>query len=106
MTPDALTLAILMLAAFRFTRLVGWDTFPLAERARAWATGEYRMPSGSISYRRPTLDHFVHCPYCVGFWISVLVYLSWLTAPTVTMYGMMPFAISGAVGLVAKNLDP
>jgi uncharacterized protein DUF1360 len=104
--PGPFAFVVLALAAYRLTRLAGWDTFPLAERVRAAAVGEYRTVSGTVSYRRPTLDHFVHCPFCIGFWISLGVYAAWLTAPTVTMYGAMPFAISGAVGLVAKNLDP
>ncbi len=123
MIPSALTMLVMMLAAYRLTRLVGWDDFPLARKTRAWATGETWTDDGAevelpgktpdsnvegirVAYSRPLLAHLVHCPFCVGFWISLATYLAWLTAPTVTMYGMMPFAISGAVGLVAKNLDP
>lgn len=104
--PGPFVFVVLALAAYRLTRLIGWDTFPLAARARAWATGEYRMNAGAIAYRRSGVLHLVECPFCVGWWISLVLYLLWLTAPSVTMYASVPLAISGAVGLVSKNLDP
>ncbi len=119
--PSALVLLVLAGAAFRVTRLIGWDTFPLAERIRAWAVGAKLHSSGSSNsvggltdeppklvwiYKRPTLHHFLGCPFCQGFWVSVLVYVAWVFEPTGTLYAAVPFAISGAVGLIAKNLDP
>jgi hypothetical protein len=56
------------------------------------------------AYDRPTLAHLVHCPYCVGFWISLAHVAAWY-AWHPTIYVMFPFAVSGFVGLVAKNLD-
>jgi hypothetical protein len=63
------------------------------------------MPGGAWSYRRPLLAHFLFCAYCVGFWISLLVYLAWVFFPTEAVYGAAPFALSAAVGMLAKNLD-
>ncbi len=102
MIPSGLELLVLVLAAYRITRLVGWDDFPLAARARAWATGE----GSDGTFERPVLEHFLTCPFCIGFWISLAVYGAWLSAPTPTLYAMTPFAISASVGLIAKNLDP
>lgn len=93
--PSALELAVVVLAAYRLTRLAGWDEFPLALKLRE------RLTSG-----RPMIEHLVGCPFCIGFWISLAVYGAWLSAPRPTLYAMTPFAISGAVGLIAKNLDP
>lgn len=162
--------AILALAAYRLTRLAGWDEFPLAVKIRAWLIGEEwvvaddqfaadlrramdeqieepiqpvprlefvvpnvpagvekaegtgrmdaaelglpgKQPTSEVAevrpaYRRPTLAHLVHCPFCVGWWLSLAVYGAWLAAPRATLYAMLPFALSGAVGLIAKNLDP
>jgi len=57
-------------------------------------------------YSRPTLAHLVHCPFCLSWWVSLAAYLGWLAAPEPMMYAAAPFALSAAVGLVAKNLDP
>lgn len=147
--PDALTFLVLVLAAYRLTRLAGWDDFPLAAKIRAWVIGERwvprepslldvggyivplnyppilsaqtgdeadapslpgKQPSSEVenvrpAYDRPTLAHLIHCPFCVGFWISLATWVAWLAWHPV-LYGLAPFAISGAVGLVAKNLDP
>lgn len=70
-----------------------------------------KQPSSHVSdvrpaYDRPLLAHLIHCPFCLGWWISLGMYGAWLAAPRGTMYAMAPFAISGLVGLVAKNLDP
>lgn len=134
MIPSAWVSVVLVLATYRVLRLVGWDDFPPVEKARAWITGEHWVPdepppdieapredrpppeepAGKVpdpvrgvraEYRRPLLAHFLHCPFCVGFWISCAVYVAWLEIPTATLYALAPFALSGAVGLIAKNLD-
>lgn len=118
--PDAVQLTVLILAAYRLTRLAGWDDFPLAVRIRAAATGETWVPDDDASlpgktptsevptlrpaYARPTLAHLVHCPFCVGFWISLACWAAFVLWPDV-LYGLGAFAVSGAVGLVAKVLD-
>lgn len=126
MIPTAWQFTLLALAAYRLTRLAGWDDFPLAARARAWVTKEtwtltqeqkicaaFDVPpellgltSPEPEYGRPVLSHFLRCPFCVGFWISLATYGCWLAFPTETLYAAVPFALSGAVGLIAKNLDP
>lgn len=115
MLPSALACVALALAAFRLTRLVGWDDLPPVVRFRAWALGERvearSRPAGQDDvyvylYRRPLLAHFVHCPFCVGFWISVAVYVAWALEPRWTLYAAVPLALSAVVGLTAKNLDP
>lgn len=113
---------VLALAAFRLLRLAGWDDFPPVYRVRAWLIGEHwvtetvevdlpgKQPSSEAAgvrpaYRRPLFAHFVHCPFCIGFWISAAVYTAWVFAPTETLYAAAPFALSGTIGLIAKNLD-
>lgn len=107
MIPGGLALVVLILGAYRLTRLIGWDDFPLAVRMRRLATGdEWDDMLELPRYRRPTLAHLIGCPFCLGFWVSAATYVAWLELPTATFYVLMPFAISGAVGLIAKNLDP
>lgn len=121
MIPSPWIAVVMVFATFRFTRLIGWDDLPPVVRLRAWALGEYTVRTGSsnsmmgltgeepdevVGYRRPTLAHFVHCPFCLGFWNSCIVYVWWLLAPVSCMYGIAAFALGAAVGLMAKNLDP
>lgn len=121
MIPSALVLLVLVLAAFRLTRLIGWDDFPPVYRLRAWVTGEQRFVSGSSnaqanltneqpqvtwSWKRPLLRHFLLCAFCQGFWTSAIVYAVWVFAGHWSLYAFVPLAISGAVGLTAKNWDP
>jgi hypothetical protein len=103
---------VLSLGAFRITRLIGWDDFPPIARLRAKATGESRYTNSAVSrdaqiirYRRPTLEHFLHCPFCSGFWICVIVYLAWRFESFWTLTVLAPFALNAVVGITARNLD-
>lgn len=111
--PSPWVAVVLALGVFRVCRLVGWDDFPPAKRLRARLTGEtvYRTPTESrdsdiYKYDRPTLEHFLTCAFCFSFWASLATYLAWIWFPTETIYAAAPFALAGAVGLLAKNLDP
>lgn len=120
MIPGPWVALVLVLAAFRVTRLIGWDTLPFLERARAWATGEERRYVGDVNamnnltgdqlhvettHRRPSIAKLLECPWCLGFWVSILVYLAWVFAPTEAIYGATPFALSAAVGFTTRWLD-
>lgn len=124
MIPSPWAAAVLTLGTYRLLRLVGWDDFPLVYKTRAWVIGEFWVrdeTDGAITmpgkhadseveevrpaFRRPMLAHLISCPFCIGWWISLTVYLLWLWQPTGTLYAAAPFALSGAVGLIAKNLD-
>lgn len=125
MIPSPWIAVVLALAAYRWTRLAGWDDFPPIYKLRAWAIGETwipkfppapdpdlpgKQPSSEVpmlrpAYSRPLLAHLVHCPFCVGWWISLATYSAWLLWPHATMYVAAPFALSGVVGLVSKNWD-
>lgn len=113
MIPSPWVALILALGVYRLCRLIGWDEFPPIKKIRQRATGEtaYRNPTERrddeiLRYDRPILEHFITCPFCLGFWLSLAAYLAWRFEPTGTLYGLAPFALSGAVGLIAKNLDP
>jgi hypothetical protein len=58
------------------------------------------------AYDRPTLAHLIHCPFCLGFWVSLAVYGFWLLDARWALYTLFPWALSGLVGLISKNLDP
>jgi hypothetical protein len=108
--PQPYELALLALAVFRLTRLVGWDT--ITTKVREWVTGydDDGAPVDVILDRdrgwRPYANALIRCPWCVGFWLSLIAYGSWLATSTGTLVAASPLAISALVGLVAKNLDP
>lgn len=110
--PSAWVSVVLALGVYRLVRLVGWDDFPPVHRLRARVIGEtaHWNPAESrdtaiYRYKRPTLQHFLNCAFCQGFWFSTIAYLGWRFEPTWTLYALAPLALSGAVGLIAKNLD-
>ena len=71
------------------------------------ACGSAQAPQAESEpgFRRPLLAEFLACPYCLGAWASLIVYLCWISAPRFTLYATVPFALSATVGLIAKNWD-
>lgn len=81
-----LTAVIVVGASARLTRLVGADTITAPFRAKLTAWTKSTKPAA-----------FLVCPWCSGFWISLLVtYIAWLV-------NGFPFADAqyglGAIGL-------
>lgn len=113
MIPSPWVGIVIALGVYRLCRLIGWDDFPPVKRIRARLTGEvtYRNSTENrderiYRYDRPTLEHFITCPFCLGFWLSLIAYACWYVEPKWTVYALAPWALSGAVGLISKNLDP
>ena len=120
MIPSPWVGLVLALGVYRIVRLIGWDDLPPIERVRDWLVGAELVQRGSSNslagltsedpevawtFRRPVLHHFLRCAFCQGFWVSVAVYAAWRVWPDWTTTVLAVFALSGAVGLVAKNLD-
>ncbi len=57
------------------------------------------------AYSRPVLAHMVHCPFCMGAWISLATYLLWLLFPHAVVGLAVVPAFSAVAGLLAKNWD-
>lgn len=100
MIPSPWVAVILTLGTFRILRLLSYDTFPPIFKARIWFLSKW--PERWIE----SISELWTCVFCLGFWLSLAVYLLWLWLPTETLYIAAPFALSGAAGLIAKNLDP
>jgi hypothetical protein len=96
---DPVDLAVDALAAYRLTRLATVDTFPAAasvrDRVSRWA-----RRSG-----RPALDELVHCPWCIGFWISAGVVLVRAGMPRAWNPLARALAFSAAAGVIAHHLS-
>lgn len=104
--PSWWAFALLALASFRLFRLIAFDVILRPMRVRVIRRAEVKgtVYVGEKLYR-PTLDEFVHCPWCLGFWIVLGLWASWLVWPDATLVAAAPLAISAIVGLVAHNLD-
>ena len=75
---------VVCLAAARITRLVTDDT--ITEPLRVWASDK-RFVYGLIT-----------CPWCIGFWISLVIVAVWWTTGPRTEWLLAPFAVSYVAG--------
>lgn len=83
---------LLALASYRIWRLVAEDVVLDPIRDRIVKTSK--------------VSEFVACPFCLGFWIAVVVWLVWTAWPHWALIITVPFAISGLLALIAVNLEP
>lgn len=104
--PSPWVALILFAASFRIWRLLAEDE--LLERPRRWVVRLPRdwddgmmLPEGY----RLELAKFITCPWCFGFWITIVVWALWQIEPHWTSVLAVPFALSAGVGIVRKNLD-
>ena len=119
MFPEPWEFVLLALGTFRLTRLLGWDAFPPIRKLRDRITGaEWHWNkegleqkrgetatevAGTWTFRRPVIAELVDCPFCLGLWLSGGVFLLWWAFGDPMLAAMTPFAISGVVGVIAKN---
>ena len=123
--PEPWAFVLLALVAFRLTRLVGWDD--ITARLRGWlgvtdadyraqieriedieAEGKDPYEGSRSAYAVWTVARLIRCPWCLGFWISILVAIGAALGGVASWNWMMAIALalSAAVGLIAKWLDP
>jgi hypothetical protein len=103
--PDWYTLALLAFAAFRTFRLIAEDD--ILDRPRAWLL-RYRGWDGTgppPKGYRVKWGEWITCPWCAGFWISILWWGAWQVWPHGTTVSAVPLAVSALLALIAKNLD-
>ena len=96
---------LLVGAAFRLTRLIGWDTVTDPLRRKLTGLGDWVGGDLPPAYKR-SWDAFLHCPYCLGWWVSLALWGAWQAWPHGTLVAATPLALSAAVGIVAKQFDP
>ena len=105
--PSWYGLLLLGLAAWRTYRLIAEDTIleiPRRRLLRLAPTWEKEGDEPGDTYRFG-LGSFITCPWCSGFWLSLVIYLLWLWFPHATLVVCTPLALSAIVGLIATNLD-
>ena len=82
---------ILSLACYRITRLIIEDTITEPLRERVWK----RFPPESTR-----IGYLFTCPWCTGFWVSVLIVAAYLLLPSATIAIALVFAFSAVVGII------
>lgn len=98
--PNWWEFALLGLAAFRTTRIVGWDT--ITDRPRELLVRRAKHAAGKY---RHEIDVFLHCGWCAGFWHSLGWWVAFQVWGSGTVGVAALFAISAAVGTWVKYLD-
>jgi len=102
--PDWWEFLLLGLASFRLFRLIGYDTVLDGPRDR-WLTRRSTVAAGKPGLYRRSLDVFLHCPWCLGWWVVLAWWGAWWLWPHEILVVSVPLALSAFVGLVTKNLD-
>lgn len=104
-----LLLVVDLLAAYRLTRLVVDDTFPpvkwLRDRIVAAHTTVVANPGGGTVDKPGALAELVQCPWCAGFWVSVLVVAAHWAVPEIWLPVSLVLALSAGVGIVSQLVD-
>lgn len=121
LTLHPILLVILAVGSFSITRLIGTDSFPPIEKLRTWFY-EHFPHDGYSSMKRPKrgqwvaigrgytvnvgtwLGELVSCPWCLGWWVSAVVWGSFVLWPTGTLFVCVPFALRAIVGLIASTV--
>lgn len=105
--PGWFQLTLLSLAAFRIWRLLSEDTILDKPRNRLLRLGSWKAEGDIVppEYRKE-FGIFLECPWCLGFHVSLGVYLLWIWFPTETLTVSVPLAISSLVGAIAHTLEP
>lgn len=92
--PDALTLLLLGLGAFRLTILITTDVVLEPLRTRIWR----KWPPDTY------FGYFWTCNWCAGTWVAGLFTFLWFMAPDFLVMVSLFLAISAVIGLLSDNL--
>jgi len=91
--PEPWEFALLALAAFRVWKLVGDDA--VLDRPR----------DALLERLSDTWDYFITCPWCAGFWITLVWWAAWLAFPYEAVVVAVPLALSAVVGYLGVGID-
>jgi hypothetical protein len=116
-----LALLILALGTYSITRLVVTDTFPLFAKPRDWIKERFpptdthrqtKPPRGKYNRQGPNyfvyeghwLGDLIDCPWCAGWWISLVTLTGFFFQPAITLFVLAPFALRAFVGGYANKI--
>lgn len=115
-------LLILALGIYSLTRLITKDS--LIDRQREWFFNHFPH-EGFTTKKRPNPDrctfivtgeryyvtegHFlgelINCPWCSGFWVSLLLFGSFVFWPVATTFLLVPFGLRVIPGAIESIID-
>jgi hypothetical protein len=95
MTIDLLTYVVLVLAAYRVTRLITTDA--VLEKFRTWVWKK-KPPHSGVGY-------LITCNWCTGFWVSLATILCYLILPSATFVVSLVLSTSALVGIISSKAD-
>lgn len=113
-------IVVLALAVYSVTRLISKDS--IIDRQREWFYNRFPH-EGFTTKVRPTRgqfiltgDHYyvtvghklgemVSCPWCMGFWVSLVGCLLFWAAPVVTTAIAVPWALRVIPGVIESIID-
>ena len=98
MVPEVWELILLGLAAGRLWKVIGDDR--ILDRPRDWALAKLGSDDQEAYW-----GDFLVCPWCAGFWISLVLWTAWLIWPYGTLVFCGLWAISALVGLFGVTVD-
>lgn len=106
MTHSTIVLLIDALACFRLTHLIIDDAIfaPVRDRLIGNAYGETRDLAGHRPRiaARPRVAAFLTCPWCVSFWLGLLVVVLQVLIPAAWFYAAVTLALSAFAGLLSE----
>lgn len=102
--PRGSDLVILVLGAYRLWMLLAKDA--ITERFRVRFLG-YDDTGNRNRWPNPhkTIAEMVHCPWCLGWWISLASGFAYREWPRGTTWVLLPFAVSASVALISVCFD-
>ena len=106
MIPSWWAFVLLSVAAFRLWKLVADDR--ILDRPRNWLLDRVVGRRGEKS--GVYWSDFLTCPWCAGFWITLLIYVGYIAlgpgyydTDELFMGAVSVFAISGVVGMLGTT---
>lgn len=95
-----MNLLILILACFRITFLLVVEDGPyrIFDRLREFA-GVYQLPP------KPLAGQILECPYCTSLWVAFACCLFFGYNEAITVYVLLPFAVSGGAIMVVTYVN-
>lgn len=94
--PDWYALLLLSVAAFRTWKLIGDDTILDRPRNQSMRLAfKLGGPKGKDYW-----ETLLECPWCAGFWVSLIWWGCWEAWPHATLIVAVPFVISAVVGFL------
>lgn len=111
--PSWFEFILLVLASFRLTRLIVYDSITEFLRSPFHQTVEDQLPDGTtetyviIKGRgiRYWIGELLSCHWCTGIWSTVFIYVSFILWPVIVSPIVTILAIAGSASILQNMID-